>query len=70
MHGLDHLSLRTVADDVGTSARMLVYHFGSKDELMAQALEELASSSAPGAGWIARSELYSVTLRKAWAFFE
>jgi AcrR family transcriptional regulator len=73
VNGLHHVSLRTVAKDVGTSARMLVYHFGSKDELMAKALEEARRQQrvlfmlwiAPVAG-----ELYSVTLRKAWAFFE
>ncbi len=61
------------AEDVGTSARMLVYHFGSKDELMAEALEEARRQQrARFTGWIAPvpGELYSVTLRKAWAFFE
>jgi AcrR family transcriptional regulator len=73
LNGLDHVSLRTVAEDVGTSARMLVYHFGSKDELMAEALEEARRQQrALVTGWIApvAGELYWVTLRKAWAFFE
>jgi AcrR family transcriptional regulator len=73
LNGLDHVSLRTVAEDGGTSARMLVYHFGSKDELMAEALEEARRQQRTVfTRWIApvAGELYSVTLRKAWAFFE
>jgi AcrR family transcriptional regulator len=32
-HGLGDLSLRRLAAGIGTSHRMLLYHFGSKDEL-------------------------------------
>lgn len=38
-HGLANLSLRPLAASVGTSARMLVYHFGSKERLIADALD-------------------------------
>jgi AcrR family transcriptional regulator len=38
-HGLIGLSLRPLAADLGTSDRMLIYHFGSKDELVAAVLE-------------------------------
>jgi AcrR family transcriptional regulator len=37
-HGLIDLSLRPLAADLGTSDRMLLYHFGSKDELVAAVL--------------------------------
>jgi AcrR family transcriptional regulator len=37
-HGLIGLSLRPLAADLGTSDRMLLYHFGSKDELIAAVL--------------------------------
>jgi AcrR family transcriptional regulator len=37
-HGLMGLSLRPLAADLGTSDRMLLYHFGSKDELVATVL--------------------------------
>ena len=37
-HGLIGLSLRPLAADLGTSDRMLLYHFGSKDELVAAIL--------------------------------
>jgi AcrR family transcriptional regulator len=73
LNGLHDVSLRTIAEDVGTSARMLVYHFGSKDELLAEALDEARTQQRLlFTGWIApvAEEPYSVTLRKAWAFFE
>ena len=33
--GLGDRSLRTIAEDLGTSHRMLIYHFGSRDGLVA-----------------------------------
>ena len=39
--GVGDLSLRPLADRVGTSARLLIFHFGSKDELLAAALAEV-----------------------------
>jgi AcrR family transcriptional regulator len=38
-HGLIGLSLRPAAAAIGTSDRMLIYHFGSKDELVAAVLD-------------------------------
>lgn len=35
--GLGHMSLAAVAAATGTSARMLVYHFGSRDQLVEEA---------------------------------
>lgn len=35
-HGVSGQSLRTIARAIGTSHRMLIYHFGSKDELLVQ----------------------------------
>lgn len=40
-HGIGSLSLRPLATAVGTSARMLVYHFGSKEQLVADALDAI-----------------------------
>jgi AcrR family transcriptional regulator len=40
-HGLGELSLRPLAAALGTSARMLVYYFGSKEELLVEALTEV-----------------------------
>ena len=39
-HGLADLSLRPLATKAGTSARLLVYHFGSKDGLIAAVMEQ------------------------------
>jgi AcrR family transcriptional regulator len=35
-HGLADLSLRALAEEIGTSHRMLIYHFGSKEGLVAE----------------------------------
>ena len=40
-HGLAGLSLRPLAEAIGTSARLLVYHFGSKDGLVTAVMAEL-----------------------------
>ena len=40
-HGLNDLSLRPMAAAVGTSARLLIYHFGSKEALLAEVLERM-----------------------------
>jgi AcrR family transcriptional regulator len=37
--GIANLSLRPLSDKVGSSARLLIYHFGSKEQLTAVALE-------------------------------
>jgi AcrR family transcriptional regulator len=39
--GMSDLSLRPLAKAVGTSARLLIYHFGSKETLLADALEQV-----------------------------
>jgi AcrR family transcriptional regulator len=40
-HGVAGLSLRPLAGQVGSSARLLVYHFGSKDGLIAAVMDEV-----------------------------
>lgn len=42
-HGLTAASLRPLAKAAGTSDRMLIYHFGSKDALIASLLAWLAA---------------------------
>jgi len=39
--GISDLSLRPLAKAVGTSARLLIYHFGSKEKLLADALDQV-----------------------------
>jgi AcrR family transcriptional regulator len=38
-HGLSDASLRPLASAVGTNARMLIYHFGSKDAMIVDILD-------------------------------
>ncbi len=45
-HGLASASLRTLGSAIGTSDRMLIYHFGSKDQLMAELLGYIAGDLA------------------------
>jgi AcrR family transcriptional regulator len=40
-HGIGDVSLRTLAASLGTSHRMLIYHFGSKEGLLRAIVEEL-----------------------------
>lgn len=37
-HGIGGLSLRPMASAIGTSARLLIYHFGSKEQLLIEAM--------------------------------
>jgi AcrR family transcriptional regulator len=39
--GLGELSLRQLAAAIGTSHRMLIYHFGSKEELLVEVVREV-----------------------------
>jgi len=40
-HGVANLSLRPLAQSVGTSARMLVHHFGSKEGLITAVMDQV-----------------------------
>jgi len=40
-HGLSDLSLRPLADALGTSARLLIYHFESKEGLLTEVLDTM-----------------------------
>ena len=42
-HGLSALTLRTLAARLGTSGRMLIYYFGSKDALVRCALDRVGA---------------------------
>ncbi|WP_426434825.1 TetR family transcriptional regulator [Bradyrhizobium genosp. P] len=46
MDGIADLSLRPLAERVGTSARLLIYHFGSKEDLLAAALAQVRARIA------------------------
>lgn len=40
-HGVADVSLRPMAAAVGTSARLLIFHFGSKERLLLEVLDEM-----------------------------
>lgn len=46
--GLNTASLRPLAAAAGTSDRMLIYHFGSKEALIGELLDHLANEMAAG----------------------
>src|SRR5256885_2275182 len=43
-HGLSELSLRELADAIGTSHRMLIYHFGSKEGLVVAVIQAVEAN--------------------------
>lgn len=47
-HGLGQASLRPLAKAAGTSDRMLIYHFGTKEKLITELLTFAASNYAAG----------------------
>ena len=69
-HGVGDASLRQLADAIGTSHRMLIYHFGSKDGLLVAVVQEverrqreLMAAIAPDADPIAAARLFWRQLR-------
>lgn len=42
-NGLAELSLRPLAEQIGTSARLLIYHFGSKEKLITLVMAQVRS---------------------------
>lgn len=48
--GISGLSLRPLAAAIGSSARLLIYHFGSKEELLAAALDRARTRIANAVG--------------------
>jgi AcrR family transcriptional regulator len=66
-HGLADLSLRTLAEAIGTSHRMLVYHFGSKEGLLAEVVSVVETNQREILAELARSEMPpGVALRAFW----
>lgn len=65
-HGVDDLSLAPMAEALGTSKRMLLYYFGDRGELLAQALD----ASRPRVGEIfqdvATADQFSDAARALW----
>lgn len=71
-HGLNAVSLRELADAAGTSSRMLVHHFGSKDRLLQAAVGEARRRQRSAFDERLRSRPnrpYPAVLDDAWRWF-
>lgn len=55
-HGLGDRSLRTIAAAAGTSHRMLIYHFGSRDGLLAEVVRVVEARQREVLAELERSE--------------
>ncbi len=68
-NGLADLSLRPLADAVGSSPRVLLYYFNSKEELIAGMLARLRERQKALFDTVPReASSYAVTVRGAWKF--
>lgn len=68
-HGLADVSLRPMARALGVSVNAIVHHFGSKEELIVEALKRAAAiQQAVGDRWLTRSPGMSQAefMRKWW----
>ena len=64
-HGLADLSLRPLAKAVGSSPRVLLYHFGSKENLVVEILAEIRRGQLKYLGDIP-GETFAETCSEAW----
>ena len=70
-NGVGDLTLRQLAAAIGTSHRMLVYHFGSKEGLLTQVVREVEQEQRAAIGRLySKSNLPpSEIIRRAWRRF-
>ena len=69
-HGFSGLSLRPLARALGTSDRMLVYHFGSKEALVRQVMGHLSAGlAAIVAGNAVHADTAAAVVRMLWEVF-
>ncbi len=66
-HGLIGLSLRPLAASLGTSDRMLLYHFGTKDDLVAAVLRESNDRAVAGIAALAASADLRAAVHDLWS---
>lgn len=70
--GISEATLRPAANAVGTSPRMLLYHFGSKEDLMVAALKEVRRRETEMlAEAVAKLPMTSIaeTMREIWRWY-
>lgn len=68
-HGLSDLSLRELAGAIGTSHRMLLYHFGSKEELVVAIIRTVEQRQRDAFASIDPDASPAAALRAMWARF-
>lgn len=66
-HGLIGLSLRPLAASLGTSDRMLLYHFGTKDDLVAAVLRASNDRAVAGIAALAPSADLRAAVHDLWS---
>jgi AcrR family transcriptional regulator len=67
-HGISELSLRPLALQIGSSARLLIYHFGSRDGLIAAVMDEAHRRVQKSFGELMRGAGSKDILRSFWAW--
>jgi AcrR family transcriptional regulator len=67
-HGINDLSLRPLAEAVGSSPRGLLYHFGSKENMVMEVLGELRRRQSAAYAHI-RADSFEAGCRQMWALF-
>ncbi len=65
-HGIGELSLRPLALQIGSSARLLIYHFGSRDGLIAAVMDEAHRRVQTSFGELMSGAGNKDILRKFW----
>jgi len=66
--GLADQSLRRIAEAVGTSHRMLLYHFGSKDGLMLEVVRAVEARTRAAFATIGGGGDTDTVIRRLWAY--
>jgi AcrR family transcriptional regulator len=69
-HGLIGLSLRPLAAELGTSDRMLLYHFGNKDDLIAAVISTSNDRSVEIIRGLPRPRSLRAAVRQVWSAFK
>ena len=67
-NGLGDVSLRTLAEAIGTSHRMLLFHFGSKEQLMVEVVRAVEADQRAIVDEIAADDRIDITerMREHW----
>ncbi len=69
-HGLIDLTLRPVAAAIGTSDRMLIYHFASRDALVSAVVARVGERSVAAVEALAPGRGVRSAVRRLWAAYQ